>query len=823
MARRYEIEELLWLRDSPLVIRPDKLPPLEEWMGPIPDPTARKQNHRDQNQADSTTTPRRPSLFEPRHISRNSNSEDIVLGPPRTAFASASRIHGKGSYDTTERPSRYNDIEEKKADRFNFRDRFIKDREGSDRDLEKREGKSGDANGRRNDREDWNLGRQRRTFGPNETDQRAKRNGDTSRWEARDKLDESGFNRSLKDKDGRFDKEGRFVKRDAPPRGRHEQSWFRDETMGGESAELEEEKPFMRSREWRRERQLPDRDWNRGTRMEQDPEWMDSTDHDEPKQTHTQEDFQRWKERMKAGSTAPVQADERTEAIPGQASPDDQKVETNHLDGELFASSKSHLPIDAGFDRFFGLLGESKQTVSDAATTLAPPESIKRDPGSAKASKSSRFAGLFSPPPDTSVKGTEPVQALVQPGRPASTDADQEGFQRILQMLGGSKSRNTTPQVDITRQPRPPSYISNEQDHRPTPPPPGLPSPSRNPMNRQDEMMAAAQENVTSRAMHHPPPGMETLLPSREPQAQFQDREHLLRLMQQVNMSSPTLPQHGNAPPPPTQLSQGGHTPGILNVPDLLSRPPGMQKVPRNQAFLDDPAIANMQRPDSELKGQQVRKPPVNGPLQMRYFDEMPPFPGTSQAAGHTTPGVAGAGRDPQVPHSHMNIQRPPGFAHVPASHPGWPGQIPPQQGGLGGALGPPPGIPNPNKGMNPGFLTNPLSVPGLNMPPPSENPAFLRGNVSGGNFSLPPGMLPPPGYMNMNGPPPPSGNFMPGHLNPEVMLNASGGQNGGFSGAAGGSSGHPPSSRHLLEMLAHANGGDGRGAMLGGGPGQFR
>jgi hypothetical protein len=33
MARRYEIEELLWLRNSPLVTKPDKLPPIEEWMG----------------------------------------------------------------------------------------------------------------------------------------------------------------------------------------------------------------------------------------------------------------------------------------------------------------------------------------------------------------------------------------------------------------------------------------------------------------------------------------------------------------------------------------------------------------------------------------------------------------------------------------------------------------------------------------------------------------------------------------------------------------------------------------------------------------------
>ena len=32
MARRYEIDELLWLRGSPLIAKPSGLPPIEEWM-----------------------------------------------------------------------------------------------------------------------------------------------------------------------------------------------------------------------------------------------------------------------------------------------------------------------------------------------------------------------------------------------------------------------------------------------------------------------------------------------------------------------------------------------------------------------------------------------------------------------------------------------------------------------------------------------------------------------------------------------------------------------------------------------------------------------
>ena len=33
MARRYQIEELLSLRSSPLIEKPANLPPIEEWMG----------------------------------------------------------------------------------------------------------------------------------------------------------------------------------------------------------------------------------------------------------------------------------------------------------------------------------------------------------------------------------------------------------------------------------------------------------------------------------------------------------------------------------------------------------------------------------------------------------------------------------------------------------------------------------------------------------------------------------------------------------------------------------------------------------------------
>lgn len=561
----------------------------------------------------------------------------------------------------------------------------------------------------------------------------------------------------------------------------------------------------MQTREWRRDRQAPDRERNRGLRPEHDPEWMDATDPEEPKQAHTQEDFQRWKERMKAGSTQ-APPEENTEKTIQKVAPDLTKAEAKHLEGELFARNQQ---VETGFEKFFGLLSDAKPAPQEVVTP-GSAESNKRDSASIKASKSSRFAGLFSPPPESPSRGPDTAPISAQPDRPVSTDADQEGFQRILQMLGGSKSGNTTPQVDITLQPRPPSYVQPEPSR---PSPPGLASPTKDSFNRQHDFMTS-HEGVTSRGSR--PPRTDFIPPPSDAQAQLRDRENLLRLMQQVKISPGAGQQHTRAPSLPPQAS--GHTPGILNVPDLLSRPQGMQKMQKNQPFLDDPAIANMQRPDTEMQERMRR--PANGP-PMGYFDDDMSFLVASQEAqGPKTP--AAGGRGPQgYAHTPMGLQRPPGFEQMLPPPPGWGGQIPHQQGGGPGALAPPPGIPTPSRGVNPNYLSGPLPMHGGNMPPPHERPPFprgLSGNGTSGNFGPPPGMMPPPGYMNMNGPPPPSG-FPPMSHNPDAaILNFPHGGPGNFSGG-GGPGGPPPTSRHLLDMFAQVNGGNGRGGMPGHGP----
>ncbi|KAL4907566.1 hypothetical protein BDW74DRAFT_149446 [Aspergillus multicolor] len=753
MARRYEIDELIWLRESPLVTRPANLPPVEEWMGSLPDRAAQRNPSNNHNE----TSGRRPSLFETRHISRNSNSEDIVLGPPKTAFASASRIPGKGSIDATERLPTSDDP---KNDRFKF---FNKDREASERDFAGREGKMGTFNNRRGEKEDWNNGRPRRTLGQDEQDKKPKRNGEFDRWEARDPRDPNA-ERSAKDKDGRF-----ITRREVPPgRARHEGSWFRDDN-GQETPDAEEEKASLRSRDWRRDRHGADREWTRGAKLEQEPEWLDASDRDEPRKVHTQEDFERWKEKMKAGSSQP-QPEERKES-PNEPIPESvQRSEPRPTDGEIFSPGGVALH-DTTMERFFGLLGDAKPA-QDVSSPLPTESAVKKESFAGKPGKSSRFAGLFSPPLGSPAKEPEsPMSSRSPAPLNPSQDADQEGFQRILMMLGGGKSRNATPHNDPTQniaQSNRPPLVHAEQTRSPT-------SPSRGQGQRPEQM---PMQDTPVRAANVP---LKENMFGQEPQVR--DSQHLLRLMQQVRVSPGVGPNQG----PQNQPQSAGPSPGLMNMPDGIPHPPGIGPSMKGPGFLDDPAIATMQRPDVD----QLRRRPANGP-PMGYFDEIP-FPQGAQVP--ITPGGSRAPQGQAPPP--MGIHRPPGLEHMPP--PGWAGHhMPPQQAGPSAPLAPP-GIPTPNRGVNPNYIPNVMPMHG-NMPLNERQP-FPRGHI-------PPGMMPPPGYMN--GPPP--GGFPPMPHNGDNLM-------GPFDGNPG-LQGPPPSSRHLLDMFGQV-GTDGRGGMVG--PRQFR
>ncbi|KKK19365.1 hypothetical protein ARAM_004447 [Aspergillus rambellii] len=643
---------------------------------------------------------------------------------------------------------------------------------------------------RRGEKEDWNSGRPRRTLGQDEVERKPRRNGEFDRWENRDPREQPFEQRGgTKDKDGRF-----FPRREPQPgRARHEGSWFRDDNAQ-EGPDAEEEKASLRNREWRRDRHGADRDWTRGAKLEQEPEWLDANEKEESRRVHTQEDFERWKEKMKAGSSQPQ---EEKKEIPVEAVPESlAKSESRPSDGEIFSANGSALQ-DSTMERFFGLLGDSKPSQEIHAPPPPPidPAVVRKEMLAGKSMKSSRFAGLFSPPLGSPAKESESPTSTKSPIFNPSFDADQEGFQRILQMLGGGRSQNSTPNNDAALVNRPASLVQAEQTRS------TLSSPSREHAQRPELIL------MQDAPVRGPGPALKEHIYSQDSQAR--DREHLLRLMQQVRVS-PNGPNQGLHPQPPST----GPAPGLMNMPDTIMppHPPGIGPGPKVPNMLDDPAIANMPRPNDQL-----RRRPTNGP-PVGYFDDVP-FP-----QGGQVPITPSGSRAPQgqVPPG-MGIPRPPGFDHMPP--PGWAGHhLPPQQGGgPGGPVAPPPGIPTPTRGINPSYIANMVPIHG-NMPPMNERQPFPRGPGGAGGPGAgafppppppPPGMMPPPGYMN--GPPP--GGFPPMPPNGEALMGLPHGQ-GPFDGNPG-PQGPPPSSRHLLEMFGQVGGGDARGGMVG--PRQFR
>lgn len=672
----------------------------------------------------------------------------------------------KGSLDMTDRPVRSGNPDDK-IDRFAFRDRLFKDRDPAESD-----GRPGGLNGRRGDKEDWNAGRPRRTFGPDDQERKPRRNGEFDRWDNRETP------RDINDERGNRDKDGRLPpKKDGQPgRSKFEGSWFRNENTA-DGPDADDDKP-LRNREWRRDRHGADRDWNRGAKFDQEPEWLDSNDRDEPRRAHTQEDFQRWKERMKAGSgAAQAPAQEEKRDAPAESYTAAQNPEPHHTDRSVFSNERSGhsaapFMVDNSMDRFFGMLGGEKPPAQDVGTPIPVESAAKHQVFAGKPSKSSRFAGLFSPPPESPSKAPESPAIPMAFAGGASSNPDREGFDRIIAMLGagGGRSNSGTPnQTNSSQQSRPTSMVHAEQSRN-------ISSPAREPYPRQD-YASPVHENPLAH------------LAGKEPQAR--EREHLLRLMQQVRVG----PGPSGSPAQQSPNAAVAPPPGLM--PEMMPRPPpglgGPQKTPN---FLDDPAIANMQRPDSE----QLRRRAANGP-PMGYFDDVPFPPGPQ---GPITPGGSRHSQGPNQPP--MPLQRPPGLEHLPP--PGWTGQPPPQQGNGLSPMGHPPGIPTPGRGMNPNFPPGMMPMPG-NAPPLNERQTFPRGP--------PPGMMPPPGFM---GAPPPPG-FPPMPPNPEAMMGLGPGGQGPFGPGNPGPQGPPPSSRHLLEMFGQSNGGDGRGGMVG--PPQFR
>ncbi|OCL14142.1 hypothetical protein AOQ84DRAFT_55965 [Glonium stellatum] len=424
MARvviRYTPEQLHRLHDSPLVHKPDGLPSIEQWMETTSEQNGngrrpRSQVMRDNEQpSNGEARTERPPGMGMGYFTRRSSTqpEDTVLGPPKLSFTSASRT-AKPSDSTEKRPGTSQESDSSTAERSSVRERFFKER-----DSERSRDKTGFTNGRRGVREDgegWTNVKSRKSLGQEDVD-RGHRNGE------RDK--------DRYQKDGDVDDKESTSRRMGIGRGRFDQPWSREDpgTKDGEGAKAGTRGQGWRDRERDRDRDR-DREWNRGGRIEEDPEWLDSPTKTEKKQAHTQEDFQRWKERMKAGATPAEEKESAQDQPPTATEPVITPAGTSSA-----ATSKPATPLalDGGLEKLFGMWGEGKRSESTGLESTVISKVNKAKP------KPSRFAGLFAPPEEPAKQTQAQPPAPSSPGPAANgSNEDKEGFQRILQMLGGT-------------------------------------------------------------------------------------------------------------------------------------------------------------------------------------------------------------------------------------------------------------------------------------------------------------------------------------------------------------------------------------------------
>ncbi|KAL2120697.1 hypothetical protein VTJ04DRAFT_4724 [Mycothermus thermophilus] len=868
MAIRYSVEELLYLRDSPLCVKPPNLPPAEEWMGPPPETIRNNNNNNSQQRpiGDRTKSAEGGALLNQdfrrqphdRNGSRNtSNPDDLILGPPRTSFASSSATAIRAPRPADgDKGFRDLDRQQDRSDRFNFRNR-TNESDAPDRfSRDTRDTRTNNGLRRRGDQdqdsEGWSTVRPRKSFGA-ETGERFQgrmggvgsgtgdrfSNRDDTRRGPRDRED-----RDLGERRNRtFDRRSQDVDGDEPETPRRNglnrnksEPWFREgpsdpppmsarerieksknwRERDPEDTKLNDrhtdrhgdrnDRPFERrwDRDRDRDRDRNDRD-RYNNRVENDPEWLDEPA-DDKGQAHTEEDFRKFMESMKAarggGSTAP-KADEKPATAAEDSKPASEVAPTTSAAPEQ-KSVTAPPAVTSGPDKFFATYGgiglEAAAAITEAKDAAAKP----------KTSKSSRFMAFLAPQEDNKAR-TEPAtpgpggQTGDKPSQSQQTDAEREAFAALLQKLHMSSQPSAAPAQPVStpgRYPEPPPFHELQHQGAGASPEPfqqyGNAGIRDDPRLRHPQTPSGSlYDGLSPRPMgpHMAPPpqltrpeqALQELLAQRHnipsPASRVdqsaaainKNREFLVGLMQSQREEPRTEQLLLRMPQPTKQVSLG-------NVPDR--DPTSIQQRQQMRPQGGPPGFFD----DGQFHPQDVENRPPPQPTQI--LQRPPPPPGLDHQ---------------MLPPFHMGGVNPGGGPNGP----GGPGQMPfPQR-----PMIPPPGLNNGPGPQNmpppPQNMPGPQNLPGMGMFPPNfpmQHPP--HGGPPGGPYPPgppphaggppppgPPGpprsmqsMAPPPGFYG--GPPPPGfmGPPMPGFQGPP----GPGGPDGGPPGPPGGP-GFPP------------------------------
>ena len=534
--------------------------------------------------------------------------EDIVLGPPKTAFASASGTrNGAKVFDSPHRSSlTSHDETQAKHDRHVVKDRHAKD---GQKDIEQsRESRMGSNQNRRSLKDEidpWSNIRQQRSSGPDDGEHSSRRNGDRDNekdgQKGRDSKASRGFENNRYKGDREVDTDN-GIRRSGLGRGRNQPSWYRDDArMEGGLEDQEAIKPREVRDKEKRGAKGPVRDWTRGVKADLDPEWMETPGSEDVNRIHTQEDFEKWKERMKSNN-----------ASKSDTSTEQQVVHDRTVSGSGTGAAKvkvdTPLVVDSSVDKFFGLWNQPRKV--EAASEVSNGVQPVGTSVAAKVSKPSKFTGFFTAKPDTEAPKEKPSLPIFSSALDSSNE-DKEGFQRILSLLG-QQQQSQNRQSETSR-------IQQQRDAQLSPP---LSVPRR-----------AENNDLYSLFGSRSPPA--------NPAPQERDGEFFLKLMQQPQQHRPDAAQGNFAE------RRGGAEamPGNLPLTNLMISPgEAPQQTPSTQptpGFFDDAPTRDKLNPGTE------RRIPPPG-----FFD--PGLPRQPSASATQQPGFP------------AGIQRPPGLEQIP-------------------------------------------------------------------------------------------------------------------------------------------------------------
>ncbi|SPN98613.1 uncharacterized protein DNG_01658 [Cephalotrichum gorgonifer] len=379
------------------------------------------------------------------------------FGGPRTAFGGAGLRGPKGSFDAADK------AKENEHRGFGLRSRNAADNDAGDRFRDGRGGNFKRRDGEQQDTEGWSTVKPRKSFGHDGAERFNGRMGgdrlqpDRKPRDARDDPEKPGMRRGFdnytpKDKDIAEDAEGRHRngtrgkpdpwsnKSEAPTpsadgltareRIDKAKSWRDRNNKEADTAAAADDRTGGRTDD-RAGGRTYERRWGREQRVERDPEWTLDEPLEGKSAAHTEEDFKKFMENMKAREAGPA-------ATKSSAPPVQSPSELANLKAE-----SAPPPVESGPDKFFMAFAAPPPGFDGVApgSSTEPSDALASKPKSG--GKSSRFTSFFSAPQEEKRAREVPVQppmplngGSVEPqGPPGAPEEEKMAFQQLLMKL----------------------------------------------------------------------------------------------------------------------------------------------------------------------------------------------------------------------------------------------------------------------------------------------------------------------------------------------------------------------------------------------------